>query len=1173
MTAAGRGRKRASTAAQTQASNEITSGTQCSHADEKQNIACTPHASNQSKVFACNINASTHEPIYTKNNNSPECEENPHSTTASLSSLTECAGGSILASPPKRARALSPAQPSVGDDKSVRHELPDPAEPWDLLRDPSKYDAIQNADRLNEQCLNSAIEAHAPNCGTFSRARERPIPGVFNSPKPLRSLAKPRGLEYIFRMPASTPSRVRVERDTYMADMSALSSKRAHLEGRGFSLEHPGRSIAHELHSWKDLCAQKGVKKIFHHHCMFEGCTHRKYQCEITNIEELAIEVDRICESDAICTRTGLPHSSWKHEVSDGKLIKPSTAQLAEYPSGYCQAKARAYVAYLSRVGCSRSFSFIEVFSGANAVLTAAVFEEIQRHNAARTLCARALPVPVPQECQALMDHSTASSSSVKPKAPFVGKLPSSYQLADQAAGRQPRWNPHYQLIKDGINDPDEHMALARKLEHPCLYEGVLPEDLRANLRAVTEEGPGLILRRIRVVETLEAQARTLEPQRLQDCANAGYCFKMMESKMNVALMEFAGKMAQVEDNSIPRKCLAGLPIVGPADKSAFFLPYAGTQLVTVKELLRSAPERRDRIIRKVRTDAKFNDAALLQAVYDKTAKEVQLKQMSPPMTLEEVIAKHGNLFNVAQRYGIEQGFDSKGNKKYRCIDNHADNMNNAAAERTQTVPMTSVSSILLLIRSLSRALGTKIDDPEWQPVGSTEDLKAAYRQVPLSEANVCVAITAVWNPFKANVEFHEMWGQPFGAGHAVPNFYRLAEWASRVTRRLLCLVLDHFFDDYWIVEPKCIAASGVWAFRRLMAAFGLKLDPEKAQLPCSVWHALGVYFDMQAIRSNRLIFARAKPQRIANGITEIASVFNRGRLKNTHAARIFGKFDFINTTLFGKVGRTGMLALKKRQYEDASGIDWRLDDKLAVCLLWMANIVTAAPPRELRIDNDPCDNILLYTDGSSDPSRSPMHVVGAVLIDPRTKVIRYTFTPVPDAVVQSWLPAKQQIHLVELFAGPVAMDTWASQLSGRNIFHFVDNSAALGCIVKGYSGTEDLVRISCDYWLRAAARRMCIYADRVESDSNLSDDPSRLNKNKVMEKIGAIFDEPCLDYLSEQAPSRDPRQWFGGSDHLQQLLARLKIATSPLWVKASAGNALELQKPTHHNPNATRGQ
>ena len=101
----------------------------------------------------------------------------------------------------------------------------------------------------------------------------------------------------------------------------------------------------------------------------------------------------------------------------------------------------------------------------------------------------------------------------------------------------------------------------------------------------------------------------------------------------------------------------------------------------------------------------------------------------------------------------------------------------------------------------------------------------------------------------------------------------------------------------------------------------------------------------------------------------------------------------------------------------------------------------------------------------------------------------------------------------------------------------------------------------------------MCIYADRVESDSNISDDPSRLNKNKVMEKIGAVYDEPCLDYLSEQAPSRDPRQWFGGSDHLQKLLARLKIAKSPLWVKASAGNALDLQKPTHHNPNATRGQ
>lgn len=182
-------------------------------------------------------------------------------------------------------------------------------------------------------------------------------------------------------------------------------------------------------------------------------------------------------------------------------------------------------------------------------------------------------------------------------------------------------------------------------------------------------------------------------------------------------------------------------------------------------------------------------------------------------------------------------------------------------------------------------------------------------------------------------------------------------------------------------------------------------------------------------------------------------------------------------------------------------------------------------------------------------------------------------FIPVPDSVVNSWLPAKQQIHPVELFAGPVAMDTWVAQLSSRNMIHFVDNSAALGCIVRGCSSTEDLVKIACDYWLRAASRKMCIYTDRVESDSNFSADTYRLNEHGIMEKIGAVFDEPNLQYLNGPGPSRDACQWFGGSDRLQAISARLRTAPSPLWVKASYNNAINLQKSTHQNSSATRGQ
>ena len=67
----------------------------------------------------------------------------------------------------------------------------------------------------------------------------------------------------------SKKARTRLELDTSMADMAALECADAHRQGKGFTLEHPGRSIALELPSWKALREMAGVREINYHTCMF----------------------------------------------------------------------------------------------------------------------------------------------------------------------------------------------------------------------------------------------------------------------------------------------------------------------------------------------------------------------------------------------------------------------------------------------------------------------------------------------------------------------------------------------------------------------------------------------------------------------------------------------------------------------------------------------------------------------------------------------------------------------------------------------------------------------------------------------------------------------------------------------------------------------------------------
>ena len=128
-------------------------------------------------------------------------------------------------------------------------------DPWDLCRG---KDVFLDGP-LSRAELGIANMCHwAPNCSTFSRARERPIPGVHNPPRPLRSEESPEGLEAeVLRLPKA--KRQKLEDDTRMARMAAENCLEFHRSGKRFSLEHPGNSLARHLSSWKALEAEPGV--------------------------------------------------------------------------------------------------------------------------------------------------------------------------------------------------------------------------------------------------------------------------------------------------------------------------------------------------------------------------------------------------------------------------------------------------------------------------------------------------------------------------------------------------------------------------------------------------------------------------------------------------------------------------------------------------------------------------------------------------------------------------------------------------------------------------------------------------------------------------------------------------------------------------------------------------
>ena len=237
--------------------------------------------------------------------------------------------------------------------------------PWDILWG---RDVFLSCSELDRELCNSDFSHWAPSCATFSRAREIPIKGVASPPAPLRSSLHPMGIpKEVSKM--SRKARLRLEKDTEMADMAAKDCISRHKRGKWFSLEHPGRSIALDLPSWRELVSLEGVQVTRYHTCMFDGSSRRKAQVLIHNTTELT-ELGKICESSHLCERTNKPHHKWRPIVSCGRVTQFITGEEREYPVGFCREFATLLRTFFLKKGLK---SFIEVFSGPNAPLSCQV--------------------------------------------------------------------------------------------------------------------------------------------------------------------------------------------------------------------------------------------------------------------------------------------------------------------------------------------------------------------------------------------------------------------------------------------------------------------------------------------------------------------------------------------------------------------------------------------------------------------------------------------------------------------------------------------------------------------------------------------------------------------------------------------------------------------------------
>ena len=753
--------------------------------------------------------------------------------------------------------------------------------------------------------------------------------------------------------------------------------------------------------------------------------------------------------------------------------------------------------------------AFVEVFSGPNAPLSCAL---------ARAWGVRP-PVPpgtvkppgpeqseLPDgrlEPQATTSLSTSATSALGDPGITLVTTPTAETVQPRAqaveAAKQPSFGKRQQLIPNGLNDAAAHFKQACKLQHPFSSMATLKADHQESLCALEENPSTLVRYRLEQLARVRKLKSELTAEQRRANASAAWTARKLSIRPNTCLMERLQSLLHIEDTDVPQLCLDGMRITGKAQTSPFFMPFEVRPVMSRDTFLNGCRERSLAMIERVRHMAQKGPPEMAKAIWEKTQREVEAGTMGPAITLDQARAKYGSEVQVTPSFGLAQG------TKFRRIDDHTASGVNQMAHRLQKVPMTMVDYIGVMLKALaSQSTSIRL---------ATEDMKSAYRQIALHPADVRFAITGVYNPETDEVSLHEMYGQPFGAGHSVPNFCRVAEWISRCSVRLFHTFSDHFFDDFFCLEPSQTIESALFCLKALFTELGFQLDPDKSQVPSHTCAILGIMFSTQCLAAECKISLEAKPSRVANLCETIRQVLTTGQLSAALAASIVGKFGFLCSTLFGKVGRCCTGPLRKRQYSQhkfqglTPDIKWSLHMMLA--------FLKYCPSRELALtDTSP---VVLYTDASDVPGRQPQRLVGAVLFIPDSHQLLYSAEEVPHTMVQSWRPRKSYMGQLELVAPLWALELWSQQLQERSVLLFVDNDSAATNLVKGYSPQPDSSHLVGSFWLTATQLKLHIYIDHVESKSNIADGPSRNSFAEVI-RLGGTWTPPKTGTLGGPA-------------------------------------------------------
>ena len=297
-----------------------------------------------------------------------------------------------------------------------------------------------------------------------------------------------------------------------------------------------------------------------------------------------------------------------------------------------------------------------------------------------------------------------------------------------------------------------------------------------------------------------------------------------------------------------------------------------------------------------------------------------------------------------------------------RPIDDYLASQVNATITQVESVPVHSVDVVAGMLGAWLNEWFCAGRKAEGAPMCKAWDLRAAYKQLPLSDLSFEMdSHFVIYNVESQARETYKQKVLPFGSKASVSGFIRCAFALWRVGVKSLLLAWTDYFDDYLSTSGKACTRHTEFAISMFFKILGWDLSVDKSLDYDAMCVILGIQLNLKDAMLGVAIIGNTD-KRKAEALKDIDAALEANALDPKLSERLRGRLQFASCQVFGRRPKAAlkMMAAHGKQRK------WALSENTRHALCQLRHFLLRGKPRPIRARKD--SFVHIYVDASFEP-------------------------------------------------------------------------------------------------------------------------------------------------------------------------------------------------------------